>query len=126
MGLVYAEIELINGDDNGGFENVVVETDFKTFYELLSETDPSDSLLAAIKKRIAAPSKKNELIDLVDGNEVLCFTNHIFFPGIICEEDDLGNLTHPEENAYMLPAYINGRDCFPTSLPLICQQGKRR
>jgi hypothetical protein len=93
---------------NGSFVPVLVETDFKTFYELLSEINPSDNLLAAIEKRVAAPSEKNELIEMVD--DVLCFTDHIFSLGIICEEDDFGNLTHSEENAYLLQAYIKRQE----------------
>jgi hypothetical protein len=98
----------------GGYEPVTVVTNFKTFYELLPAAYPSDSLLADIEKRITAPSKKNELIEIIDGEDMLCFTDHIFSLGIIFEEDDFGNLTHAEEdNEYMLQAYIKRQELLP-------------
>jgi hypothetical protein len=50
---------------------------------------------------------------LSDGEDPLCFRFHIFSLGVIFEEDDLGNLTRPEDNEYMLLAYIKRQELLP-------------
>ncbi len=60
----------------------------------------------------------------MDGDDILCFTDHIFSLGIIFEQDDLGNLTHPEENAYMLQTYIKRQGLLPDFTAFNLPRGK--